>query len=66
MDYCKWGEIIFETDTSAIIKNYNDSYFYYIKIFENYLLTEVKINNKTIFNFKDIMNDKENLSSFKR
>lgn len=67
MDLYEWGHSHFYRDYSkAIIYKKGSTSEYHVTIFENYFLVEVRVNNKTIFRFKDTMRDKDDLSSFKR
>nr|QWO71395.1 DNA polymerase [Termitomyces sp. K1Ag] len=66
MDYSKWGKIISECDTFAIVKKVNSSLIYHIKITNRELRVEVKFKDKTILEFTDILLEKGKLNSFIR
>jgi hypothetical protein len=65
MDITSWGHIYFNDNyTNAIIIKPNSTYF--IKLYDSYSEVELKFNNITVLKFKDIMNNKSDLSTFTR
>nr|QWO71398.1 DNA polymerase [Termitomyces sp. T32] len=66
MDYSEWGEVISESDTSAIVKKAKSSLNYHIQISNTELKVEVKVKDKTILEFIDILLEKGKLNSFIR
>jgi hypothetical protein len=71
MDFTTWGESYFSEDGLNVIVLDSVSTSpspkkYYIKLYENYQEVELKFNNLTLLTFKDIMNNKGDLSTFTR
>jgi DNA polymerase type B, organellar and viral len=67
MDYTLWGEVMYEKDDFAIVKETKGKGEFIIKIFDRYLLVDYKINDKIIFSFKDVLYGKDyTLTSFSR
>lgn len=67
MDITEWGDCDFYNDyTEAIIYKKQSKGIYYIKLHNNYLEVELKIENKSILFFKDTLLDINCLSTFKR
>lgn len=51
---------------NAIVYKINSKVEYHIVIHDTFLNVEYKIGDTTLIHFKDILKDKENLSTFKR
>ncbi len=67
MDLTFLGDYMFTNDyTSAIVYKPNSKAIYHITLFDSYQLVELKLGDKIIISFKDIMLDSNNLNSFKR
>lgn len=68
MDITKWsGYVSFTTDyTTAIVKLMNSNDTFHVKLFDNYQIVSVVVENKTIFEFQDSINDPQDLSPFTR
>src|SRR5216684_1806808 len=66
MDLTFLGDYMFTNDyTSAIVYKPNSKAIYHITLFDSYQLVELKLGDKIIISFKDIMFDSNNLNSFK-
>ena len=59
MDIFSWGNVKYvnEDFTKIIISKTNSKAEYHIRLFDNYSLIDYKVNNKTIFKFKDQLID---------
>lgn len=68
MDITKWsGKVIFNEDYNVAKVFLNNSpKEYHIQLFENFQIVKVIIKNKVLLEFKDIMTDKYDLSTFVR
>lgn len=70
MDLTLWGVYIFTNFvfffTSAIVYKPNSKAIYHITLFDNYQLVELKLGDKVIIKFKDIIIEPNNLGSFNR
>jgi hypothetical protein len=67
MDFTTWGNTYFTEDYSnAIVFDVNSNKKYYIKLYGNYQEVELKIKYITILKFKDVMNNKGDLTTFTR
>lgn len=67
MDITLWGRCDFYNDyKEAIVYKTQSKGIFYIKLYDNYLEAELKINDKTILNFKDTLLDINNLGTFHR
>nr|QWO71392.1 DNA polymerase [Arthromyces claviformis] len=66
MDILLWGDVHFISETQAIVYRKQSYSEYHVELFNDYLLAELKIDDKIILKFKDTLNDKINLSTFTR
>src|SRR5216683_1400428 len=67
MDLTFLGDYMFTNDyTSAIVYKPNSKAIYHITLFDSYQLVELKLDNKIIIIFKDIIIDSNNLNSIKK
>ena len=67
MDITEWGYCEFSQNyNNAIVHKYKSTTVYDIQIFENSTKVEMRIGNKVILTFKDIMTEPGNLSTFTR
>lgn len=69
MDFTKWGNTHFYSNyTKAIVYKAKSNREYHIKIYDNYTLVDLKIDNKTLLSFKDslLVENSYDLTSFKR
>jgi len=66
MDFTLWGFCHFISDTEILVYKDSSNIVYHINLFEKYQIVNVKINENIILSFKDVMNDKEDLSTFTR
>ena len=68
-DYNQWGEVIFKTNTTAIVTRLNSNLIYLIKIYFNKLEVDVRTKSysmKRMCTFVDILDNENNLSTFTR
>ena len=67
MDFSTWGDYEISDDYKyAIVHKYKSKAKYYIKIKENSLNVDLKLNGKILYQFTDTRLDKENLTYFSR
>lgn len=71
MDIETWGDVHFISDTKAIIYKKGSHSEYHVEFFNDvvlgrYQLVDLKLEDKILLSFKDIINDKSNLSTFTR
>jgi len=65
MDFHQWGEVIFLTKTRSIVRRDSKS-IYFINIFKNKLIVQLKNEKKVLISFEDIKKEEDNLSTFIR
>jgi len=68
-DYNQWGEVIFKTNTTAVVTRLNSNLIYFIKIYFNKLDVEVRTKGysmKRMCTFVDKLDNENNLSTFIR
>lgn len=66
MDINIWGNVYYKNSSLVIINKLNSKLEYHVSFFTNYNLIELKINDKILLKFKDIINDNNDLSTFTR
>ncbi len=70
MDIEIWGDVQFISETKAIVYKKGSNREYHVEYFfnntERYQTVELKLEDNTLLSFKDILNDKSNLSTFTR
>ena len=66
MDFSKWGEVIFQKDTFALVSKINSKFKYHINIFDKYFNVSLKFKDKTILEFTDTILETGKLNSFTR
>jgi hypothetical protein len=67
MDFTKWGKYNFNEDKNlAIIEKPNSMAIYSVELFDTYQKVELKIKDKILLSFKDIVRDHNDLSTFTR
>jgi hypothetical protein len=54
------------SDTKAIVYRKGSFSEYHVELFDFYQIIDLKLDDKTLFSFKDTLNDKSNLSTFTR
>ena len=64
MGITQWSESKFNDDyTTAIVYKQNSKVVYHVSLFDNRQTVEIKINDKTLLSFTDIMLDNNNLGT---
>lgn len=66
MDFYFWGQVHWLDDNNVIVYKTSSMLEYHIRLFENYQLVDMKLNTRLILSFKDILNNKYDLSTFTR
>jgi hypothetical protein len=66
MDLTLWGDYQFITDTKVIVYKKSSNLEYHVELFDRHQIVELKLNDKILLTFKDIMKDKSNLNTFTR
>jgi DNA polymerase type B, organellar and viral len=67
MDLTEWGECQFSHDYGRVmIHKKNSKIVYDVNIYDNYNYIEMKVKDKIIIRFKDILEDSQHLNYFKR
>ena len=66
MDFTEWGIIINQTDSFAKVKKVNSNSNYYINIYDDHLKVNLKLNDRILLEFTDILIEKDKLNSFIR
>ena len=67
MDFTTWGKTYFSEDgLNVIVLDSKSNKKYYIKLYKDYQVVELKFKDKILLTFKDIMNNKGDLNTFTR
>lgn len=66
MDFYTWGNVHYLEDRNVIVYKKNSDLEFHITIFDKYQEVDLKLNDKIILSFKDIMNDNYDLTTFTR
>lgn len=66
MDSTDWGDYHLIDENHIIVYKKGSHLEYHVKLFDRYQLVDLKLNETILLSFKDVMNHKEDLSSFTR
>jgi hypothetical protein len=66
MNISTWGDIQSITENKYIIYKNKSNLEYHVELFDNYQLVEIKLEDKVLLSWKDIMRAKFDLSTFER
>lgn len=66
MDFTQWGKVLFMSDTRAQVQKTNSHSIYDIEILDKELKVTLKIKDRVILEFRDIIIEKGKLGSFER
>ena len=66
MDFSLWGNCHFISETQALVYKKASHLIYHVEMFDKFQEVEVKLDDKIIIKFRDILNNKSDLSTFTR
>lgn len=66
MDFSLWGNCHFISETQALVYKKASNLIYHVEMFDKFQEVEVKLDEKIIIKFRDILKNKGDLSTFTR